>query len=82
MAPEPFICAIRPACGHACMHIGRPTRHRVGGNPSYSIRHAISDAPDNRREAFHVHDRCEAYLFISGNAQYLVEGSVYPLERV
>ena len=28
-----------------------------------------------------MHDRCEAYLFISGNAQYLVEGSVYPLER-
>lgn len=45
------------------------------------IRHAITDAPDNRREAFHVHDRCEAYLFVSGNAQYLVEGSVYPLER-
>lgn len=45
------------------------------------IRHAIDEAPDNKGVAFHVHDRCEVFWFLSGNAQYLVEGSVYPLER-
>ncbi|MDD3882338.1 MAG: AraC family transcriptional regulator, partial [Eubacteriales bacterium] len=28
---------------------------------------------------FHVHDRCEMFYFVSGSAEYLVEGSVYPL---
>ena len=45
------------------------------------IRHAIDETPDNKWASFHVHDRCEVFYFISGNAQYLVEGSVYPLER-
>ncbi|MBR1393459.1 MAG: helix-turn-helix transcriptional regulator [Ruminococcus sp.] len=45
------------------------------------IRHAIDEAPDNRGVDFHIHDRCEVFCFISGNAEYLVEGSVYPLQR-
>ena len=45
------------------------------------IRHAVDESPDNKGISFHVHDRCEVFYFISGNAQYLVEGSVYPLER-
>ena len=45
------------------------------------IRHAVDDAPDNKGAAFHIHDRCEVFYFVSGNAQYLVEGSVYPLKR-
>lgn len=45
------------------------------------IRHAIDEAPDNKGVDFHIHDRCEVFYFVSGNAQYLVEGSVYPLER-
>ncbi|MBR1763874.1 MAG: helix-turn-helix transcriptional regulator [Ruminococcus sp.] len=45
------------------------------------IRHAIDEAPDNRGRDFHIHDRCEVFYFISGNACYLVEGSSYPLER-
>ena len=45
------------------------------------IRHAIDEAPDNKGVGFHIHDRCEVFYFLSGNAQYLVEGSVYPLER-
>ncbi len=45
------------------------------------IRHAVDEAPDNKGIGFHIHDRCEVFLFVSGNAQYLVEGSVYPLER-
>ena len=45
------------------------------------IRHAVDEKPDNSGVDFHIHDRCEVFYFISGNAQYLVEGSVYPLER-
>lgn len=45
------------------------------------IRHGVDDLPDNKGVALHVHDRCEVFYFISGNAQYLVEGSVYPLGR-
>ena len=45
------------------------------------IRHAVDEAPDDRHFAFHVHDRCEIYYFLSGNAAYLVEGSSYPLEK-
>ncbi len=45
------------------------------------IRHAVDEAPDSKGFDFHIHDRCELFYFISGNAQYLVEGSVYPLER-
>ena len=45
------------------------------------IRHAIDEKPDNSGIDFHIHDRCEVFYFISGNAQYLVEGSVYPLEH-
>ena len=45
------------------------------------IRHAIDEKPDNSGIDFHIHDRCEVFYFISGNAQYLVEGSVYPLVK-
>ena len=48
---------------------------------SLYIRHAIDELPDNKGVALHIHDRCEVFYFISGNAQYLVEGSLYPLER-
>ncbi|MBP3854837.1 MAG: AraC family transcriptional regulator [Ruminiclostridium sp.] len=45
------------------------------------IRHAIDEAPKGTGSDFHIHDRCEVFYFISGNAQYLVEGSVYPLSK-
>lgn len=45
------------------------------------IRHAIDEAPTGSGYDFHIHDRCEVFYFISGNAQYLVEGSVYPLTK-
>ncbi|MBR1863893.1 MAG: AraC family transcriptional regulator [Ruminococcus sp.] len=45
------------------------------------IRHAVDLHPDGRSFEFHVHDRCEIYYFIDGSAEYLVEGSVYALER-
>lgn len=45
------------------------------------IRHAVDEAPDSRGVEPHIHDRCEVFYFLAGNARYLVEGSVYPLER-
>ena len=45
------------------------------------IRHAVDMAPEDNRCGFHVHDKCEIFFFISGCAEYLVEGSVYPLTR-
>lgn len=44
------------------------------------IRHAIDDAPDDKNFDMHIHDKCEIYLFIAGDVEYLVEGSVYPLK--
>ena len=43
------------------------------------IRHAIDIAPDGKDFTMHIHDRCEIYFFISGDVEYLVEGSKYPL---
>lgn len=45
------------------------------------IRYAVDEHPDGKDFDFHVHDRCEIFYFISGCAEYLVEGSVYPLEK-
>lgn len=44
------------------------------------IRYAVSEAPDDRDFIMHLHDRCEIFYFVSGNAEYLVEGARYPLE--
>lgn len=44
------------------------------------LRHAIDEKPNNNDFTMHVHEHYEIYLFISGNAKYIVEGSVYPLE--
>lgn len=43
------------------------------------MRYAVSDAPDISDFPMHVHEQYEIYYFISGNAEYLVEGSRYPL---
>ena len=45
------------------------------------IRHAVDENPDGRDFTMHIHDRCEIYFFISGNVEYLVEGSKYPLNE-
>ena len=44
-------------------------------------RYAADECPDTSVFSFHVHNRCEIYYFVSGNAEYLVEGSVYPLKK-
>lgn len=43
-------------------------------------RYAVDDNPDDREFVMHVHESCEIFYFISGNAEYLVEGARYPLE--
>lgn len=45
------------------------------------IRHAIDEHPDVKTFSMHLHERCEIYLFISGNVSYLVEGSTYSLGK-
>ena len=50
-------------------------------NGGLHFRHAADDSADQAGYSFHVHDQCEIFYFISGKAQYLVEGSVYPLEN-
>lgn len=45
------------------------------------IRHAVDDAPDAGSFTMHIHDGCEIYFFVSGNVEYLVEGSRYPLHE-
>ncbi len=44
-------------------------------------RYALDETPDPSLFSFHVHDKCEVFYFVSGNAEYLVEGSSYRLER-
>ncbi len=44
------------------------------------IRYALDEKPDGRKYDFHVHDTCEIFYFLEGDAEYLVEASSYPLE--
>lgn len=46
----------------------------------FYIRHAIDENPCDSTFAMHIHEQCEIYVFISGNVEYQVEGSLYPLE--
>ncbi len=50
-------------------------------NGEIHYRHAVDEHPDGADYSFHIHDKCEIFYFVSGRAQYLVEGSVYPLEK-
>ncbi|MCR4792028.1 MAG: AraC family transcriptional regulator [Lachnospiraceae bacterium] len=43
-------------------------------------RHARDEHEDGRGYVMHIHDRCEIYYFIEGDAAYLVEGSEYPMK--
>lgn len=45
------------------------------------IRYAVDVSPDDKDFTMHIHDQCEIYFFISGNVEYLVEGSKYPLDE-
>ena len=43
------------------------------------IHHAVDQQPSDEDFPMHLHENYEILYFISGNAAYLVEGSVYPL---
>lgn len=45
------------------------------------IKYAVDDEPDDKDFPMHIHDLCEIYLFIDGDVECLVEGSVYPLKE-
>lgn len=45
------------------------------------VQYAVSEAPDDRDFKMHIHERCEIYCFVSGDAEYLVEGARYPLKK-
>ena len=45
------------------------------------IRHAVDNCPDDKHFTMHIHEQCEIYFFVSGNVEYLVEGSKYPLDE-
>lgn len=45
------------------------------------IRHAIDESPDDKYFTMHIHEQCEIYFFLSGDVEYLVEGSRYPLDN-
>lgn len=53
---------------------------KVFGTDDLSTRYAVDEKPDDRYFEMHIHEQCEILYFISGNAEYLVEGSRYPLE--
>lgn len=44
------------------------------------MRYAIDKAPDDSNFFMHVHEQCEIFYFVSGNAEYYVEGTKYPLK--
>lgn len=43
-------------------------------------RYAIDNEPHDENFTMHVHESCEIFYFVSGSAEYLVEGARYPLE--
>ncbi len=43
------------------------------------IKHAIDDFADDSEYTMHIHGDCEIYFFVSGDVEYLVEDSRYPL---
>ncbi len=43
-------------------------------------RYAVSEDPKDKDFTMHVHESCEIFYFVAGNAEYLVEGARYSLE--
>lgn len=43
-------------------------------------RYAVDENPNDKEFAMHIHENCEIFYFVSGKAEYLVEGARYPLE--
>lgn len=47
----------------------------------FYLRHGVDDCPNDAPYYMHVHEVYEIYLFLSGDVEYLVEGSRYPLKE-
>lgn len=45
------------------------------------IRHAVDENPDAAKFWMHIHDSCEIYFYVSGDVDYLVEGTCYSLKE-
>ena len=43
--------------------------------------HSKTKHPQKKDFNLHIHDNCEIFLFLHGNADYFVEGTVYPLHK-
>lgn len=43
--------------------------------------HELTEHPINDNFLLHIHDCCEIYCFLGGNARFFVEGHVYPLHK-
>lgn len=50
------------------------------GSEDLYMRYAVDENPNDRYFVMHVHERCEIFYYISGNAAYLVEGAEYLLK--
>lgn len=50
------------------------------GDTSLDFHHTIDRHPNDADFTMHVHERFEIFFFIAGEANYLVEGSKYPLD--
>ncbi len=46
----------------------------------FSLTHAVDISPKKEDFVMHMHDSYELYCFVSGNADYMVEGTVYKLQ--
>ena len=46
---------------------------------NFQLHHAIDNPPKMKDYFMHMHDNYEIFCFVSGNAHYMVEGTVYEL---
>lgn len=48
---------------------------------AFYFNHTRDEHPEDRKFPLHIHDTYEIYVFVSGNADYLVEGHIYTLRE-
>ena len=46
----------------------------------FSLSHSLDKHPSQKDFSMHIHNHNEIFVFVSGNASYLVEGTEYPLK--
>lgn len=49
-------------------------------NDDLQFTHTYDTHPKQQDFILHIHDQYEIYCFLAGDAEYLVEGNVYPLK--